>query len=316
MIRKQIIAGAPCETVWTHLTDPDLLAAWLGRNDFSGQVGQPFRLFPRPARESQTGLRCRLLEAVPPRRIAFALEGDDFAGETLVVIELREEAGGTRIILTHSGPGPTAAPVGDAIQGYDALWTDRLGFLAAQVCQDGHDDREAPGAIDWTRFDLYVAIDAEVRDVLAAWSTIVGMEGFFVEMMRITGPGGRERGIREPAAAGDRYIWRWPTGRIVRGEYLETSSEDEVCFTFGESKVCITAKPYRRGTLLRLRQFDIPDDEYARMHVHANCRAAWVYFLSVLKTLLEKGVDGRDMSRGTGASFSTYFDPAAIGVEF
>jgi hypothetical protein len=52
------------------------------------------------------------------------------------------------------------------------------------------------------------------------------------------------------------------------------------------------------------------------MHIHANCRGAWVYFLTVLKILLEKGVDGRDMSRETGASFSTYFNPASVGVTY
>jgi uncharacterized protein YndB with AHSA1/START domain len=142
------------------------------------------------------------------------------------------------------------------------------------------------------------------------------MERFFVEVMRITGPDGAERPIDQPAAPGDRYLWRWPTGRYVRGEYLATARADEVSFTFGESKVCVAVRPYSSGTLLRLRQFGIPDRDDARMHIHVNCRAAWVYFMSVLKTLLEKGVDGRDMTRGTGASFSTYFDPAAVGVRF
>ena len=87
-------------------------------------------------------------------------------------------------------------------------------------------------------------------------------------------------------------------------------------FTFGDSKVCISVQPYRKGTLTRLRQFDIPDHADARMHIHANCRGAWVYFLTVLKILLEKGVDGRDMSRETGASFSTYFNPASVGVTY
>jgi hypothetical protein len=178
------------------------------------------------------------------------------------------------------------------------------------------EERSAPGPIDWTRFDLHVAIDAAPHAVLKSWSTIDGMESFFVQVMRITGPDGAERGETEPAHAGDRYLWRWPTGRYIRGEYLETDRDDDVCFSFGESKVRVSARPYQDGTLLRLTQFDIPDTPEARMHVHTNCRAAWVYFLSVLKTLLEHGVDGRDMSRETGASFSTWFDPAQVGVEF
>jgi hypothetical protein len=38
--------------------------------------------------------------------------------------------------------------------------------------------------------------------------------------------------------------------------------------------------------------------------------------MTVLKTLLENGVDGRDKTRATGASFSTYFDAESIGVAF
>ena len=52
------------------------------------------------------------------------------------------------------------------------------------------------------------------------------------------------------------------------------------------------------------------------MDVFVNCRAAWVYFLTVLKIGIEKGVDSRDKTRETGSSFSTYFDPLALGVKF
>ena len=69
-----------------------------------------------------------------------------------------------------------------------------------------------------------------------------------------------------------------------------------------------------QGTLVMLTQYDMPDDEVRRMHLHTNCRAAWAYFLMVLKTLLEQGVDGRDRTRATGSSLSTYFDPGAAGL--
>lgn len=315
-IRKEISVNASLGAVWHHLVDPDLLAAWLMRNNFSGQVGAPFEFRTRPTKEWGGVIRCRLVEREPAGKMTFTWDAGGKDGETLVIIELLEESDGTRIGLIHSNFECVDSDVRDITQRHDEYWTDHLDLLARQIRQGQADEREAPVPIDWTMFDLYVSIRAEPEKVLASWSTTDGMESFFVEMMRITGPDGCERAAHERAESGDRYIWRWPTGRYVRGEYLETVTEDEVRFTFGDSKICITPKPYRKGTLLRLRQFDIPDNDHARMHIHVNCRAAWVYFLSVLKTLLEQGIDGRDMTRDTGASFSTYFDPATVGIDF
>lgn len=316
VIRKELSIGAPRETVWGYLEDPDLLAAWLMRNNFSGRVGERFQFFARPSGDWDGVLNCRLLEMDRPNKIAFTWDANDIEGETVVTIELAEEGEGTRLRLIHANFEHAKRDVGAIVRRHDEGWEDHLGLLAGQLEADMAEERQAPAPIDWTCFDLHVAIEAPPERVLTAWSTIEGMESFFVELMRITGPDGAERPADQPAAPGDRYLLRWPTGRYVKGQYLPTAREDEVSFTFGESKVCVAARPYRGGTLLRLRQFDIPDGEDAQMHIHVNCRAAWVYFMSVLKTLLEQGVDGRDMTRGTGASFSTYFDPAAVGVEF
>ena len=314
MVKKEISVAAPRETVWRYLEDPDLLAAWLMRSNFSGNVGKRFQFFARPSNDWDGVLECRLVEFEPPHKVAYTWDANDIQGETLVTIELFEEAGGTRIRLIHANFEKAALDVGTIVRRHEAGWADHLGLLERQLRHDMAGGRDAPVPVDWTRFDLHVAIDASPEIVLDFWSTIDGMERFFVQLMRITGPDGVERPTDERAQPGDRFLWRWPTGRYVRGEYLPRETDTEIRFTFGESKVRVEALPYNGGTLLRLTQYDIPDSEAARMHIHANCRGAWVHFMTVLKTLLEHGVDGRDMSRDTGASFSTYFDPAAVGV--
>ncbi len=316
VIEKSISVGASRETVWRYLEDPELLAGWLMRNNFSGRVGDDFQFFARPSGDWNGVLNCRLVEFDPPRRIAFTWDANDIQCETLVTIELLEESGGTRIRLLHSNFNMAAADAEAIVRQHDEGWSEHLDFLRTQLRGELGQEDPVPGPVDWTRFDLHVAIDASPDKVLGAWSTTDGMESFFVQMMRITGPDGVARRADEPARPGDRYIWRWPTGRRLRGEFLPGETGREVRFTFGDSRVCAAVRPYRNGTMLRLTQYNIPDTETDRMHIHANCRGAWVHFLSVLKTWLETGVDGRDMSPGTGTSYATSFDPASVGVTF
>jgi uncharacterized protein YndB with AHSA1/START domain len=245
--------------------------------------------------------------------MSFTWNANDLGTDTLVTIELAEEGEGTRLRLLHTNFEGAMGDVDEAVRRHDAGWEDHLRVLAIQAVEDAETERAEP-AVDWTEFSLHVAIEAAPSRVLEAWSTIDGMESFFVEMMRITGPDGRERSPAEPARAGDRYIWRWHNGRALAGTYLPSEHADEVRLSFGESKVSVRALPYRNGSLVRLRQYGIPDTENARLHVHANCRGGWVYFLTVLKTFLEHGVDARDTTRETGASFSTYFSPSELGV--
>ncbi len=174
IIEKSISVGASRETVWRYLEDPELLAGWLMRNNFSGRVGDDFQFFARPAGDWDGVLNCRLVTFDPPREIAFTWDANDIQCETLVTIELLEEAGGTRIRLRHSNFNMAAADAEAIVRQHDEGWTEHLDFLQVQLREEQAGDTRVPGPIDWTRFDLHVAIDAAPAEVLRAWSTSPG----------------------------------------------------------------------------------------------------------------------------------------------
>ena len=315
-IEKKISIRAPRKAVWRYFSDANLLAAWLMRNNFSGVVGQEFQFFAQSSTDWNGQLNCKLLEYDPPNRIVFTWDANNIAAETIVTIELSDLGEQTGVRLIHANFENAKGDVDRLLESHDAGWLDHLKVLKRQAEEESGGAPTLKTELDWSSFQLHIAIRAEPDEVIKYWSTINGMENFFVEMMRITGPDGRERKGKESARAGDDYVWRWHNGRRLNGKYLSTDPDHEVRFTFGEATVAVNTIAYQGGCLLRLRQFDIPDTEEAHMHFHNNCRAAWVYFLTILKVLLEHGIDGRDKTRETGASFATHFDPASLGVEF
>lgn len=312
-IDKKIFINATPEAVWRHLEDPDLLAGWLMRNNFQARPGADFQFWKTASGQWDGTISSRVVECEPPRRLSFTWNANTIGTDTLVTIELERHGEGTRLRLLHTN---WERATGDQALLYDSHstgWDDHLWVLGKQVEESTH-DRVAP-PIDWTRFHLYVAIAARPERVFHSWATSQGMESFFVEMMSIRNRDGCLLDPDEPVSKGCRYVWRWDSGALVSGEFLDILPGRELGFTFGESKVRIRVQPHEGGSILELCQYGMEDTEQNRMHLFNNCRAAWVYFLTVLKILMEHGVDGRDRSRATGASFSTYFDPATVGLK-
>lgn len=253
-----------------------------------------------------------MVECDPPRRLSFTWNANSIGVDTLVTIDLEASGEGSLVRLLHTNWEGASGDIERHYESHSSGWDDHLWVLARQVAAESVG--VAPPSIDWTQFTLYAAIDAPAAHIFEAWATSGGMESFFVEMMAIHAADGRLLASDETVGPGCRYVWRWDSGALASGEFIEVVADRSVDFTFGEARVRVALHPQEQGTLVALTQYDMPDDEVSRMHLHTNCRAAWVYFLSVLKTLLERGVDGRDRTRATGSSFSTYFDPGAAGL--
>lgn len=103
-IRREVVYPHPPERVWRALTEPQLVAAWLMDTDLVAEVGREFTFRTKPAPGFDGIVHCKVLEAVPPRRLVYSWAGGPSRKHTTQVAwTLAREGTGTRLILEHSG---------------------------------------------------------------------------------------------------------------------------------------------------------------------------------------------------------------------
>lgn len=130
---------APVEKVWQYLVDPELRARWFMAGPTDLKVGGSFGLTMDHDRLSDNDVPTpekyrpyighswteRITRCEPPHLLAFTWE-DGQAGE--VTFELMDDAGATRLILTHTGlRGP-----GDAMD-FGSGWHSHLAVLEKRI---------------------------------------------------------------------------------------------------------------------------------------------------------------------------------------
>jgi uncharacterized protein YndB with AHSA1/START domain len=105
-IRREAYYPHPPERVWRALTTPALLASWLMESeDFAPVVGRRFRFRTAPKPGFDGVVHCEVLEADPPRRLAYTWAGGGSVRKrpTTVTWTLHPEGSGTRLELEHAG---------------------------------------------------------------------------------------------------------------------------------------------------------------------------------------------------------------------
>ena len=105
-VEAVIEVAAPRERVWRAVTEPALVAEWMGCLDFRAIPGAVFYMQPDRARRARGDVEgaivCRLRTLDSPRRLSFDWVFPDDP-QTFVEIRLREIPGGTHVKITHSG---------------------------------------------------------------------------------------------------------------------------------------------------------------------------------------------------------------------
>jgi uncharacterized protein YndB with AHSA1/START domain len=108
-IRHEWFFDSPPEKVWEALTDPELLARWLMKNDFRPVVGHRFRFItnPRVKIGFDGVIYCEVLEVAPLRRLVYSWKGGPGEGritlDSVVSWTLTPKDDGTVLLLEQTG---------------------------------------------------------------------------------------------------------------------------------------------------------------------------------------------------------------------
>ncbi len=93
----------PPEKVWRALTESDLIAQWLMKNDFQPVVGHRFQMRMDPMPHWDGVISCEVLAVKPPEQLAYSWGA--LGLESVVAWTLTATAGGTLVRMEHSGFG-------------------------------------------------------------------------------------------------------------------------------------------------------------------------------------------------------------------
>jgi uncharacterized protein YndB with AHSA1/START domain len=159
----EVIYPHPPQRVWRALTDPALIARWLMQNDFAPTVGHKFR-FRMPPQPGFDGIvHCEVLEADPPRRLAYSWRGGPI--DTHVQYTLEPLEGGTRLRLEHTGfAGPKGVLLSFMLgSGWKSkILKKRLPEVLAGLASDSGEPVDGPA-------DCHVSVASKALGRVVSW---------------------------------------------------------------------------------------------------------------------------------------------------
>jgi uncharacterized protein YndB with AHSA1/START domain len=94
---------AAVEKVWNVITDKDQMKQWyFDLAEFKPVIGFEFQFYGGTVEKQYLHL-CKVIEAIPPKKLSYSWRYDGYEGRSIVTFELFDEGEMTRVILTHTG---------------------------------------------------------------------------------------------------------------------------------------------------------------------------------------------------------------------
>ncbi len=132
-VHAEVELPHPPAKVWRALTDPELVAAWLMKNDLKPVVGRAFTFRMEPTQWWDGIVQCKVLESTPHERLQYswASGAGPNAIDTIVTFTLTPTAsGGTRLSVEQTG---FAAANKFAFDGARQGWAHMIGSKIGEV---------------------------------------------------------------------------------------------------------------------------------------------------------------------------------------
>ncbi|MBC7829495.1 MAG: SRPBCC domain-containing protein [Chitinophagaceae bacterium] len=93
----------PPEKIWKLISDSELLAEWLMKNDLKPIVGHRFNFYTKPAPGFDGIVYCEILEVIVNKKLVYSWKGGPIKKPTTVSWTLEKIPGGTKLIFEHAG---------------------------------------------------------------------------------------------------------------------------------------------------------------------------------------------------------------------
>ncbi len=135
-LKIERILNAPVSRVWEALTNVEEIRRWyFDLEEFRPEVGFEFDFVVEHEGNTYHHL-CRVTEVVPGKKIAYTWRYKGQPGDSLVVFELSDDNGKTRLRLTHEGLESFPDTPAYARKNFEAGWTALIGTELTNYVED------------------------------------------------------------------------------------------------------------------------------------------------------------------------------------